>query len=430
MTTNNQTPVLQMEPETLPQQMILLDEVSSGNVASVPGAMEIQSSNAIVPVKPKHVSPARDQELKQQAEALVSAILEDPSNVTITSQLYALGSEAVASNSENITLVDQKIGPVMKEIGTDSMLGKNLSQIKATLDLVNPHVVGTTAIEFTTAVTKPKLWGLLGSRIVNEVVSRLPVGGTEVMTIINGRRDSIRETINTLKGHLWMERDKALHNALELSQVANHLADAQEGLQEAAYQGQLIWAGLNMGRVHETDLVRQQSLSYLIGDLATVVVDLQAIDQLNIQSRMGAETLYNNCRGIQVLVSRVTNTLLPSVMTALAVKAAATQQAQLVAAARGIGQAASDTIAQTAKDIGRVSVDIAKMNTESLVDLDKLEEASAAYEAMQAELNAVFATAERNARGISNRLSILNDKMRDRTDPLTAARRAKEQAGV
>jgi uncharacterized protein YaaN involved in tellurite resistance len=401
--------------------------VSSGNLPSVAGAMEIQTPEAIKPMKPKHVTAAADRKIRADALEVAKAILENPSDVKLTATIYGLGADAETANSSNISLVDQKIGPLMKEISTDSMLGKNLTQIKAQLDLVNPHIVGQTPAEFTTEVKK---WGLLGKRLVNEVVSRLPLGSTEVMTIINGRSDTIRQTVDTLKGHLWTERDKALKNALELGQMANHLADMQDDLQEAAYQGQLIWEELSRHLATETDLVRKQSLTYLVNDLATKVIDLQMVDQLNTQSRMGAETLINNCRGIQTLVNRVTNTLLPSVMNALAAKAAGAQQAQLVAAARGIGAAAGDTIAATAKDIGNTSVAIAKMNTEGMVDIAKLEEAQASYEEMQQQLDMVIAQAEQNARGLSNRLAVLNARSRDRVDPLAAARQAKEAAGV
>lgn len=413
--------------ETAP--LVLEGEVIK-NLPSVPGAMEIQSVSQIVPVMPSHLTPERDEEIKRQAASLVQAILENPSDIEITSRIYALGADAETANSAYVTLADQKIGPVLAEIGTESMLGKNLIEIKANLDLINPHIVGQTAVEFTDVVMKPRLWGLLGSRMVNEVVTRLPAGSTEVMVVINSRRDTIRSTIDTLKGHLWTERDKALRNAIELAQNANHLADTQDVLREATYQGQLIWGGLSTPLGQETDPVRKQALTYLVNDLATKVIDLQTVDQLNIQARMGAETLINNCRGVQTVVNRVTNSLLPSVMNALSVKAGGVQQAQLVASARGIGQAAGDTIAQTAREIGQVSVDIARMNTESLVDVGKLEEACAEYEKMQVEIDRIVTEAEQNARGISNRLSTLNERMRGRADPLTAARRAKEAAGV
>lgn len=402
----------------------------SKNLPMVVGAMAIQSVDNVQPVRPEHVDDARDTELRAQAKAIADAIIANPNDIKVTAQVYGLGNSAQAANTNNISLMDTKIGPLMKEVTNESMVGKTLAQIKASLDLVNPHIVGETAIGFTDAVKKPRLFGLFGHRMVNEVVSRLPVGRNEVMRLINERRDTVRTTIDTLKGHLWSERDKALKNAVELAQVADKLAAAQDELQEAAYQGQLIWAQLNDAREVETDPVRKQSLDYLTTDLAIKIVDIQTIDQLNIQSRMGAETLINNCRGIQQLVHRVTNVLLPSVTTALAVKAAAMQQAELANASRGIMAAASETIAQTAKDIRTVTVDVAKMNTEALVDLDKLEEAAEQYEEMDRELKEVMANAERNARAVSSRLNMLNDRMRKAADPQTQARQAKEAAGV
>lgn len=410
----------------------LLPVLTSGsaNLPVVAGAMAIQTVDNIIAVCPDHLTPERDRELQAQAKAVADAIIANPGDVQVTAQVYGLGANAQAANTGNLSLMDTKIGPVMREVTTESMVGKTLTEIKAHLDLVNPHIVGTQAATFTDAVKKPKLFGLLGHRMVNEVVSRLPFGRNEVMKVINERRDTVRTTIDTLKGHLWTERDKALKNAMELGQIADRLADTQDELQEATYQGQLIWGRLNEARQNEMDPVRRQSLDYLTTDLAMKVIDLQTVDQLNIQSRMGAETLINNCRGIQQLVGRVTNVLLPSVTTALAVKAAAMQQAELAAASKGIMEAAGDTIAQTAKDIRKVSVDVAKMNTEALVNLDRLEEAAAEYEKMDEEIKAVMAAAEQNARAVSSRLTALNDRMRKTADPLTEARRAKEAAGV
>ncbi len=422
------TDTLTVTPTTISTLPVLT--AGTSNLPVVAGAMTIQTPDNIVPVCPDHVTPERDRELQAQAKAIADAIIANPSDVQVTAQVYGLGGNAQAANTGNLSLMDTKIGPVMREVTTESMVGKTLTEIKAHLDLVNPHIVGTQAATFTDAVKKPKLFGLLGHRVVNEIVSRLPVGRLEVMKIINERRDTVRTTIETLKGHLWQERDKALKNATELAQIANRLADTQDELQEATYQGQLIWARLNEARQNEMDQVRKQALDYLTTDLAMKVIDLQTVDQLNIQSRMGAETLINNCRGIQQLVGRVTNVLLPSVTTALAVKAAAMQQAELAAASKGIMEAASDTIAQTAKDIRTVSVDVAKMNTEALVNLDKLEEAASEYEKMDAEIKAVMAAAEQNARAVSSRLSVLNDRMRKTADPITEARRAKEAAGV
>lgn len=386
----------------------------------------VQSTEEIVPVRPDHVDDMRDAEIKSEADAIVAAILENPSDLDATSRIYGLGADAKSANTDNISLVEQKIAPVMGEIGTESAVGKSFMQIKAQLDLVNPHVVGQEEVE----APASGFFNKMLRKTTNVVVSSLPGGNEKIMVMINERRDTVKSTVSALKEHLWTERDKALKNAIELGQVANQLADAQDAMLEATYLGQLIWEGLNAARQTETDPVRKQSLDYLTTDLGMAVVDLQTIDQLNIQSRMGAETLIKNCRGIQQLVGRVTDILLPSVQTALAVKAAAAQQASLAQHSRDIMAASGEVIAQTAQDIGRVSVDVARMNTEAMVDLDKLAEAAAAYEQAQAQLDTIMAEAEMNARGISNRMAALNERMRDKADPMTRARRAQEKAGV
>jgi len=371
-------------------------------------------------VRPEFLTDERDAELREQAAQLAAAIMEKPSDIEITTQLYGLGKEAMTSNTQQVSLMDAKIGPVMEAINVDNPVAKSIVEIKAQLDLINPHVVGQEEV----SEIKKKFLGLM-----KEVTKRLPKA-EEVMVRINERRDTVATTVDGLKQHLWTERDKALRNATELGMIANHLFDTQEELQEATYQGQLIWEALNRGRADETDPVRSQSLTYLTNDLSTLVVDLQTVDQLNIQSRLGAENLINNCRQIEKLVHRVTNILLPSVQNALAVKAAAAQQAQLVASSAQIMDAAGAAIRQTAEQVRQTNVKTAKMNTESMIKVDDLQAACAEYEAAQQEMLQIFQKAEENARGVSNTLSDLNGRMRRHADPLTKARLAKEQADV
>lgn len=418
-----------MATDTTQVPGILAENVET-EVQSVPGAMEIQDSENITAIRPEHITDERDAEIKTEVDRIVEAIMANPSDIEITSELYGLGADAEAANTDNISLADQKIGPVMAELGGNSLLGKNLTEIKAKLDLVNPSVVGQEKVEFTDSVTKPRMWGLLSDRVVNEVVTRLPAGNVEIMSVINKRRDSIAETIDTLKGHLWEERDKALKNATQLALIANRLADAQDDLEEAAYTGQLIWQALNEARANETDPVRVQALKFLVNDLGVKVVDLQTVNQLNMQSRMGSETLINNCRGIQTLVGRVSNRLLPAVKTALMVKAASQQQLELAQMSAAIGDAAGKTMADTAEQVGEASVQIARLNAEALVQIEELERAFEAYEKADAEITEITEQAEKNARAISNRLGVLNQRTKTSVDPKTAARRAKEAAGV
>ncbi|MBF0369057.1 MAG: toxic anion resistance protein [Magnetococcales bacterium] len=407
-------------PDSLADQPTALapNAPSQGSLA-VPGAGAVQTPETIVPVRPDFLDTAQDERLHQEAHQLVQAILKNPSDIAITTELYALGKPAMDANTRQVSLMDTKIGPVMQTINVENPVAKGLMEIKAQLDLVNPHVVAATEGKF-----EGKVFGF-----IKRTVMRLPKK-EEVMVLINERRDTVASTIDALKRHLWTERDKALHNATELGMIANHLFSTQEALQTAIYQGQLVWQQLNQARTLESDPLRNQALTYLTNDLSTLVIDLQTVDQLNIQSRMGAENLINNCRQVQKLVGRVTNILLPSVQNALAVKAAAAQQAQLVSSAAQIMDAASSTIRQTAEQVRQTTVATARMNAEGMIRIDDLEAACKEYEMAQSELLDIFENAEQNARGISNTMSDLNSRMRRHADPHTLARQAKESAGV
>lgn len=393
--------------------------------------LDVQEADKIVAIVPSFMDEVGVAEIKEAARKLADAIIEDPTAVDAISIVYALGGDAMEANTAQTSLIDSKVGPVMANLSTDSPVQTNLLEIKSGFDLITPQTVAVTEQEFETKVEKAKyLFKAFGSEIITQVVKRLPVGDKEVMSIINARKDTVGDMIEGIKRHLLSEKDIALKQAIALGVIANKLYDTQEDLQIAAYQGQLIWEYVNEAREKETDPARSQAMMYLSNDLGMLVVDIQSVDQMNMQTRMGAETLINNCRQIQSLVGRITNRLLPAVQTALMVKAAGMQQANLATASRDVIAAANATMETTAKDIGQVSVQIAKMNSESMLDMDALERTQQEYEKTQNELLQIMGDAEVNARGISTRMSAINEKSRLHADPMTQARQAREKALV
>ncbi|MFK5984542.1 MAG: toxic anion resistance protein [Pseudomonadota bacterium] len=380
-------------------------------------ALEVQQVNQIVAVRPDFIDDTAATELKQQANNIIEAILANPTDASITVQIYSLGSEFMNSNSENIGLMETKIGTVMKEIEIGSPVNKSLTQIKTELDLINPSVVAQTE----TSLPTKAMFGLL-----TRMVSRLPKG-EEILLMINERKDTVATTINGLKRHLWEERDKALLNATELASISNQLFSTQKDLQESVYIGQMIWARLNQAKETESDPVKQQALSNLVNDLAIQVVDIQTVDTLNVQSRMSAETLINNARKIQQGVARVTNVLLPAVATNLMVKAAAAQQAQLVSSMNDITRSAEQTILDTAKQTRQATTAMEKMQSEGMINPEILQSVADEAVAMINELEAIRAETEQKARATSKALGEVATVMRRHADPMTQARQALEK---
>ena len=201
----------------------------------------------------------------------------------------------------------------------------------------------------------------------------------------------------------------------------------QQDLQRSIYFGQLIWNALNEKRGEVTDPAKAQAFTNLINNLATQVLDIQTVDALNIQSRMGAEALIDNVRQIEKGVSRIVNALLPAVANSLMVKAAAAQQAALTSAMASITQSAQETMIDTAKQVRQVSVRTAEMQNSTMISPVAIETACNEFLAAADEVEAIRSNAERNARVASNALSELSGKMRTVADPLTEQRHALEK---
>lgn len=389
------------------------DQIQPGTELTLAGAG--QATNQVMATRPGFIEDAEDAKICQEARELAKSVLQNPSDVSVTLEVYRIGSDLMRANTEQVALMETKIGAVLQEIKDGNPTTKTLTEIKTNLDLVNPSIVAKTE------ATMPRK--ILGG-LITWTAKYMPKGD-QVLRIINERRDSIATTIGGLQKHLWAGRDQALNNAVQLGKIADSLFDTQQDLLRAVYSGQLLWAALNEGRALESDPVRSQSLQTIVNDLAVQIVDLQTVDTVNTQSRMAAEVLIGNCQKIVQGVNRVTNVLLPAVSTNLAVKAAARQQLDLVKAVQEVGRAAEQTIMDTAKDTRTAVVSMQKMMSEGLINPAALESACQEFVSMAAEIAQIQKETEGKARETSRALTKVADTMRRNADPLTKARQAR-----
>ncbi len=400
--------------QTAAQTQVLTPAVSNGELVPLE-AQEVQTVDDIRPIRPDFLSDERDEEIKQQAAELVDAILEDPNSASITAKVYSLGSEYMQANTGQVSLMDAKIADVLREVSEGSPVNKTLIEIKTQLDLINPEVVSQT-----------ENFGIMS--FVTRLIRRAPKA-EEVLKVINERKDTVASTIEALKRHLFAERDKALRNAVELAHISDKLFDTQQELQEAIYMGQLIWQGLKQRQAEVEDPVQAQALANIINHLAVQVVDIQTVDALNVQSRLAAEALIANARKIEQGVSRLVNVLLPAVATNLMVKAAAAQQAGLVGIMEQITRSAERTIQDTARQTRRVTTQMARMQSRSLVDPQALQKAANEVVAMVDEIRQISAETQERAKEASAQLQKVSSIMRRAADPMTRLRHALEKKG-
>lgn len=347
--------------------------------------------NKISIQEPEFLSFDEIGKIESDSRKLAELIYENPHDVEITASLYAVGQEAFSKNTLNVGLIEDKINSNPFDSGG---FDKSLGEIKSQLDLINPKAVGGTKQPFKTKL----LW------IIPWTVKRLPKS-EEIMSIINKKKDSVKDTVEGLQEHLWSERDKCNRNSVELSLICDKLNSVKEELDLSIYQGQLMWQYLADMLDEEQDEVKRNSLQRIVNDISTIVVDLQTGQVLNAQTRMGAESLIHNSSGVNKLVDRINNILLPSVSNLLAVKVAADQQQSIVNIGNAIMESASQTMKETASSVNQTIVETAKANSQSLVHIEAIQESCQSFEDARIELQKLFVETENNTREISSKLS-------------------------
>lgn len=401
---------------TTKEENILLGEVVDATEergASLPATVNM---NAVVheevgrirAVKPESMTSEEEMAICARAQEFVKRVLIDPSEHGLADEVLRIGEDAMEENTAHVALLDRKIGAVLKEVvNTDSPVVKTLVQIKAQLDLVNPTVLKSQPIAYRFTI------GLLTYLPKNE----------QILGMIAERRETSASTLTGLREHLWEERDKVMTDAEELKIIADNLQDVQPKLLRGIYYASLIWEGLGKISSSITDPMQAEMVRNLLTDISTQVIDLKTIDNLNLQSRIGAETLIRNSRTLYAIVRRTNNVLQIAVANGLAVRAGAAQQAHLLNFTREIQEAAGKTIADTAVQVRHDTVMAEKMRTEAVIRLDYLEQACTQYEAMFREQDEVRNASLAIAEKTSERISLLSNKLRVRADAMTHGRR-------
>lgn len=368
------------------------------------------ASPAIVPFRPSALAEAEEAQLRAKAGAFLAHVREEPAAWRFGDSLTALGAEAMAAASNLTSLLDARIGTVLGEVTEGSPVAKTLLGIKLELDKINPAVLANQPV--------PYKWLVFFTR------HRLP-GAQQVLEMVAAHRETVRTVIVGLQKGLWAEHDKIVEQAEDLKRLADNLAATQEQLQADVYLGQLMAEGLTR-EVAAAGPDRREALSQLLADLSMKIVDLQTIDNLNLQSRTAAEQLIRNARLIGDNINRINGVLATSVINALAVRAAAVQQAQTLAMMNDIQRAIGETMVDTAQTLGKTSDQLARMSQSSVVDLKYLEQACAEYERMVESYAAIRDDTTRAAAETSRRLGELNTGLRRRADALGASRHARE----
>jgi hypothetical protein len=369
----------------------------------------VQEPEHIVPVRPAHLDDAGDREIGQDARQFAESVISDPTNFELGDRIFDLGSSARNLIDTQVSLFDNAIGVVLKDINAEGegTFQGNMMQLKMHIDQINPAMVA-----------REECISEKVGRIFRKTVKRLPKG-EEILTIIYERRETTRSTILGLQNHLRKHGETVNLHAAELITICNTLKDCQPSLHEEIYWGQLAWRSLTQRLENVTDPMVRENITMLTADLATAVVDNQQLDNMNLQTRYGGGLTIRNARHVGRVI-RSTSTLLGGVAGALAVRAAAAQQLETMKMADMMQDAIGQTMVDTAEQVGQAVVASAQQAVRMDKNIAFLQEACNKYEFAAQALTQVCANTIKVAGLSSNKLNEMNTLLRSRADAAAA----------
>ena len=297
---------------------------------------------ALTPVKPKGLKSEDETRLRETALQLAGEVHKDAGNRQVARRLSALGVREQQKASKEIGLLKTRVGTMLGQLeGEGAEIPKTLIELRHTMDEINPNVLSQPS-----GIAK---W-----------VGKAP-GVGKILKRIAVKYESVQTQIDHIMNGLRHGRDKLLQDNAELEQLYEQVGQAQLGVQESAYIGELLWQKIEDKLLEATEPAERQKLQAMMHRVAMRVQDLRTMEQVNLQFFASIDmTIQNNdtlCEQVDRTVM-VTQSLLT---VGLAIQAALASQKQIATAVKSVQESTAAMLEANAAAIGRQTAEIGEM---------------------------------------------------------------------
>lgn len=371
------------------------DNLAGGQAPATTAALAVR--------KPKGLDEQSEAQLAVRADQLATDILSEPGNRKVGRQVSAMGVREQQRASKEIGLLKTRVGTMLKQLeGEGGEIPKTLIELRNTMDEINPQVLGQP-----TGIAK---W-----------LGRAP-GIGKVLKRIAVKYESVQTQIDHIMNGLRHGKDKLLMDNAELEQLYDQVHVAQQGVQQSAYVGELLWQKLEDASVEVTEAVERQRLQAMMHRVAMRVQDLRTMEQVNLQFFASIDmTVQNNdalCEQIDRTVM-VTQSLLT---VGLAIQAALASQKQIASAVRQVQDSTAAMLEANAAAIGRQTKEIGEMQNNPVIALDRVKNAYETLVGAMDDMEQIRMAGTEKARAGIAELTKMSAALEPKVEALQAAR--------
>lgn len=378
-----------MSTETQPQDSV------SGEPAG--------TTTALTVTPPRGLDEKSDAQLAAKAEDLADAVLASPGDRRLGRQVSAMGIREQQRASKEIGLLKTRVGTLLTQLdGEGGEIPRTLVELRDTMDEINPQVLGRPS-----GISK---W-----------LGRAP-GVGKVLKRIAVKYESVQTQIDHIMNGLRHGKDRLLMDNAELEQLYDQVHTAQQGVQQSAYVGELLWKKLDEAAAGTEHPVDRQKLAAMMHRVSMRVQDLRTMEQVNLQFFVSIDmTLQNNdalCEQIDRTVM-VTQSLLT---VGLAIQAALASQKQIASAVKQVQDSTAAMLEANAAAIGKQTTEIGEMQTNPVIALDRVKNAYGSLVSAMEEMDQIRAAGTEKARAGIEELTRMSSALEPRVEALQAAR--------
>jgi len=326
-----------------------------------------QAKNPVLltPKPPQKLTPEQDARLKERAQQLVTSVLDDLDNVEVVQQIEALGVAEMREAATKTDLLKTRLKDVMKgiESGKGDFVGGTLLDLRMYMDKINPH----THLKEIENISGAK-------RLFLRALGKLPAVG-DIIKKIAHEFESVNEQIEAIMESLDNHVDTLLEDNISLGELYKGVVQVQGKVRLQAYAGELIANLIDTRLQEEQDVLAQQKLQALLHKVTTRVQDLKTMEQANLQFLISMDLTIDNNKSLSDSIRRtksVTHTLL---IVGLSIQAALIRQKQALQAVKATQDYAAEMLTQNADMVRQQGVEIAQLQNDPVLALDKVKEA-------------------------------------------------------
>jgi uncharacterized protein YaaN involved in tellurite resistance len=357
---------------------------------------------ALTPVKPKGLEAEDENRLQETALQLAGEVHNSAGDRQVARRLSALGVREQQKASKEIGLLKMRVGTMLGQLeGEGAEIPKTLIALRHTMDEINPNVLSQPS-----GIAK---W-----------IGKAP-GVGKILKRIAVKYESVQTQIDHIMNGLRHGKDKLLQDNAELEQLYEQVGQAQRGVQESAYIGELLWQKIEDKLPEATDPAERQKLQAMMHRVAMRVQDLRTMEQVNLQFFASIDmTIQNNdtlCEQVDRTVM-VTQSLLT---VGLAIQAALASQKQIATAVKSVQESTAAMLEANAVAIGRQTTEIGEMQNNPVIALESVKKAhNSLIEAMD-KMEEIRAVGTEKARAGIAELNKMSAALEPKVEALQAA---------